>query len=42
MKKIVLPFLLCITAAISAQKMSCCSGPSADMRTLANDPEFVS
>jgi len=41
MKKIILPILVFATSLVSAQKMSCCSGPSNDMRPMANDPEFV-
>jgi carboxymethylenebutenolidase len=41
MKKIILPILLLATTLASAQKMSCCSGPSNDMRAMANDPQFV-
>jgi carboxymethylenebutenolidase len=41
MKKYFLPLMLFVASAISAQKMSCCSGPSADMRVFADDPSFV-
>jgi len=41
MKKIILPILLLATTLASAQKMSCCSWPSNDMRAMANDPQFV-
>jgi len=41
-KKIILPILLLASTFVSAQKMSCCSGPSTDMRTMADDPKFIS
>jgi len=41
MKKILLPVILFAASVVSAQKMSCCSGPSNDMRTLADDPAFI-
>lgn len=42
MKKIILLILLFASTLVSAQKMSCCSGPSTDMRTMADDPNFIS
>lgn len=41
MKKIILPILLLTATLSNAQKMSCCTGPSNDMRTMADDPQFV-
>jgi len=41
MKKIILPILLLAATLTSAQKMSCCTGPSNDMRPMADDPQFV-
>ncbi len=41
MKKIILPLLILAFSMVSAQKMSCCKGPSNDMRALADDSEFV-
>jgi carboxymethylenebutenolidase len=41
MKKLILPILLLGVTIASAQKMSCCSGPSNDMRAMADDPKFV-
>lgn len=41
MKKILLPIILLTTSLVSAQTMSCCKGPSNDMRPMADDPEFV-
>ncbi len=41
MKKLLLPILLITASLTQAQKMSCCSSPSNDMRGMADDPEFL-
>jgi carboxymethylenebutenolidase len=41
MKKLFLPVFIFAVSSVSAQKMSCCTGPSNDMRPMANDPEFI-
>jgi len=41
MKTIILPILLLVATFGYAQKMSCCKGPSNDMRAMADDSEFV-
>ncbi len=41
MKTKIFSILMLVAAMVSAQKISCCKGPSNDMRPFANDSEFV-
>lgn len=42
MRKLILPIFLLASTLTYAQTMNCCSGPCNDMRTMANDPQFIS